>query len=154
MVDMQFGTMFADYIYSQKERLFIEKSKNTGKLRYVYLDHDLILTLRPNPGFFTISIRAGSILNKLEKTKLINGIMVLSEVAEYIQKGRNVFAKHVINPSLNILPFQELYICDENRKLLAVGKAVLSGRDMLFLNRGIAVKVRHGIESKSKKVHL
>ncbi len=36
-------------------------------------------------------------------------------------------------------------------KVLAVGKAILSGREMKFFERGVAVRVRRGRAEKAKK---
>ncbi|MEX2682067.1 MAG: PUA domain-containing protein [Candidatus Sigynarchaeota archaeon] len=141
---MQFGKHAATFLQDNKARINIERSKNTHKIRFIYLDGDLIFVLRPEEGFFSISIPGARILNSLERDMLINGIKVIDDVAEFIKDGKNVFAKHVVDPSLAIRPAQELYVCDGKRDVLAVGKAIISGRDMHYFKRGVAVSIRHG----------
>ncbi|NMC05136.1 MAG: pseudouridine synthase [Candidatus Lokiarchaeota archaeon] len=140
----QFGKHLATFLQQNRARLAIERSKNTGKVRFVYLDTNLILVLRPEEGFFSLSIPGARVLNSLERDAMLNGITVLDDVAEFIKAGKNVFAKHVVNPSPSIQPAQELYVCDGKREVLAVGKAILSGRDMCYIKRGVAVSTRHG----------
>ena len=142
----QFGPQVAAFLHENRDRLAIERSKNTNKIRYVYLDGTLVLVLRPEEGFFSLSIAGAAIVNDLENERPINGIMVPNDVAEFIKSGKNVFAKHVLDPWPGIRPAQELYVCDEQRTVVGVGKAILSGNDMRFFKRGMAVKVRHGIE--------
>lgn len=145
MAARQFGKHVAEFLHANRERLAIERSKNTGKIRYIYLDGTLVLVLRPEEGFFSLSLEGATIVNGLELERPINGIMVPNDVAEFIKDGKNVFAKHVLDPWPGIRPAQELYVCDEKRNVVGVGKAILSGNDMRFFKRGMAVKMRHGI---------
>jgi len=39
----------------------------------------------------------------------------------------------------------EVIVADENNRVLAVGRAVLSSEEMTSFKRGVAVKVRRGI---------
>ena len=64
---------------------------------------------------------------------------------KYIRKGRNVFAKHVKDADPEIRPGSEVIIVDEEDNLLAVGKAILNGKEMIAFKSGIAVKVRRGV---------
>ena len=146
----QFGKHVAAFLHDNRARIGIERSKNTGKIRFVHLDGELVLVLRPEEGFFSLSIPGARILYGLERDAMLNGIEVLDDVAEFIKDGKNVFAKHVVNPSATIQPSQELYVCDSKREVLAVGKAILSGRDMRYVKRGVAVSTRHGARKAGK----
>lgn len=148
MASRQFGPVFSRFLGENRDRMTVERSRNTGKVRYVHLDGKMILVLQPNDGFFRLTLDGAEILNGLEKEKMVNGITVMNDVAEFIDDGRNVFAKHVVQASVTIRPSQELYVCDEGRDLLAVGKAILSGRDMQHFTRGVAVQVRHGKKAR------
>lgn len=144
----QFGDGFGQHVESVAKAgmLSVKHSRKTGKLRYVYDGDDLLLVSRPTDGYFSMSLHAARIINEIEikEGTMVNGVKVLTEVSEFIRKGRNVFAKHVVDPSPQIRPLQEIYVTDEQRTLLAVGKALLSGNDMAWFSSGIAVKVRHG----------
>lgn len=153
MAARQFGMQFAGFLNKHRDQLSIERSKNTGKIRYVYLDGTLVLVLRPEEGFFSLSLAGAAIVNELETERPINGIMVPDDVAEFIKDGKNVFAKHVLDPWPGIRPAQELYVCDEKRNVVAVGKAILSGKDMKFFKRGMAIKIRHGINDGTSETN-
>jgi len=61
-----------------------------------------------------------------------------------VAEGRNVFAKHVVEADPEIRSGDEVIVVDERDILVAVGKAVLSGEEMVAFSRGIAVKTRIG----------
>jgi predicted RNA-binding protein (TIGR00451 family) len=70
--------------------------------------------------------------------------MVQSDVAEFIRKGGDVFAKHIARAAETIRPSDEVIVVDESGVLLGVGSALLSGNDMKYFRRGVAVRVRRG----------
>lgn len=146
---LQFGDKFGDWFSARASHMKIERSRKTGKVRYVYHQDKLLLVARPTDGYFSPSIEGGMILREVDGDRMENGVTVLSEVAEFIKDGKNVFAKHVVDPPATIRPLQEVYVCDEAGNVLAVGKTILSGRDMVHVDRGVAVKTRHGINKKS-----
>ena len=74
-------------------------------------------------------------------------VEVTPEVAEFIGKGKNTFAKHVIAADPGIRSGDEVMVVSENDSLLATGSAMLSGAEMLEFNYGVAVKVRQGRSS-------
>ncbi|MBD3187360.1 hypothetical protein GF325_11060 [Candidatus Bathyarchaeota archaeon] len=147
LVRMQFGEPFGAWLESSIDTMKVERSMKTGKIKYLHGSNGIFLVLRPTDGFFTLTIDAAILLNELEANAMENGITILTEVASFIKDGRNVFAKHVVNPNPGIQPLQELYVCDEERNVLAVGKAIISGTEMATLSRGVAVKTRHGIDA-------
>jgi len=59
-------------------------------------------------------------------------------------KGGDVFAKHIVNAPDTIHPSDEVIVTDETGQLLGVGSALLSGSDMNYFGRGVAVRVRRG----------
>ena len=140
----QFGTRFSTWLREHLDGIHVEHSRKTGKIRYVRAVETLLLVLRPVDGFFSLSVDGARVLATLEREVMENGIVVLDEVAEFIKKGKNVFAKHVVNAPMTLRPSQEVYVTDGHGTVLAVGKSVLSGRDMMHFDRGVAVKVRHG----------
>ncbi len=142
IANYQFGkgagkTMFPDGVR-------ILHSQETGRIRYIFLKEDLIATSRPTDGLFSLTIEGGSRLLSIKPNKC--WVQVQSDVAEFIAKGRSVFAKHVVNCDLNIRPREEVVVIDNQRKVLAVGKAILTGKEMLAFQQGVAVRVRHGLD--------
>ncbi|MEM3292633.1 MAG: PUA domain-containing protein, partial [Saccharolobus sp.] len=64
------------------------------------------------------------------------------------REGRNVFAKHVIAVDSSIRSGDEVIIVNENDKLIALGKAKLSGEEMLEYKKGVAVYVKRGVNDE------
>ena len=101
-------------------------------------------TLRPTDGMFSLTIHGAKRLARgINSPRL--WVKVSNEAAPFIAQGRSVFAKHVIAADREIRPQEEVIVLNED-KVIAVGKAVLTGREMTAFKRGVAVRVRKGIE--------
>lgn len=120
-------------------------SRRTGRIRHIYLEGQLLATLRPRDGLFSITIYGAERLKAVLKP-LQSRVVAWEEVEEVIRSGRNLFARHVVAADEEVRPGSEVMVTTRDDDLLAVGKAVLSGREMLAFKRGVAVKVRRGIE--------
>jgi uncharacterized protein with predicted RNA binding PUA domain len=71
-------------------------------------------------------------------------VTVQNAVSKYIAAGGDVFAVHVVKVDHEVRAKDEVIAIDEDRHVLAVGRAVLSSSEMLAFKTGVAVKVRHG----------
>jgi uncharacterized protein with predicted RNA binding PUA domain len=121
-------------------------SKNTGRIRYVSQNGNLLVTLRPNDGKFTLTITGAK--------KIIEGkrdfpyfVKVNSESAESVSQGRNVMAKHVLDQGVIVKPGDEVIVIDETGNVVGVGKSMLTKKETSVFKVGVAVKVRRGSES-------
>lgn len=138
IANYQFGVGCGEVIFPEKVK--ITYSKNTGRIRHIYLDNILLATLKPTNGLFSITLAGGSRLLLCPSFKSI--VKVKDEVAEFITKGRSLFAKHVLEADESIRPGEEVVIINSNKKIVGVGKAILNGREMLVFKTGVAVKIR------------
>jgi predicted RNA-binding protein (TIGR00451 family) len=120
-------------------------SRRTGRIRHIFLEGQLLATLRPRDSLFSLTIYGAERLKAVLKP-LQSRVVAMKEVEEVIRSGRNLFARHVVTADEEVRPGSEVMITTRDDDLLAVGKAVLSGREMLAFKRGVAVKVRRGIE--------
>lgn len=77
-------------------------------------------------------------------------VKVQEEAAPFIAEGKSLFAKHVMDADEEILPHEEVIVINEENEVLAVGKALLSGREMKAFKRGVAVRVRRGAAEVKK----
>ncbi len=77
-------------------------------------------------------------------------VKVQEEAAPFIAKGKSLFAKHVMDADEEIRPHEEVMVINEENEVLAVGKAMLSGREMKAFKRGVAVRVRRGAAEVKK----
>lgn len=123
--------------------VMIVHSRRTGRIRHVYGDGKLLATLRASDGMLALAIEGAKLLMKSKRFK--NVVTVQIDVSKFIKNGRNVFAKHIVQANSSIRPEDEVIVIDEKGDLLATGRAFLSGEEMLFFKRGVAVRVRHGI---------
>jgi len=124
-------------------------SRRTGRIRHIYLNHELLATLRPTDGMFSLTVAGARRLMKgLKPSRL--WVKVQKDAEPFIAKGKSVFAKHVTDADNKIQPQEEVVVIGENQKVLAVGKAVLTGREMKAFKHGVAVKVRRGVSEEVK----
>jgi predicted RNA-binding protein (TIGR00451 family) len=98
---------------------------------------------------FSLTVEGAKRLLKSSKSSRL-WVKVQEDVEPFIAQGRSVFAKHVIDADEEIRPQEEVIITSEDNQVLAVGKAVLTGREMKAFKRGVAVKVRRGIKEEVK----
>ena len=146
--DYQFGTDITDILFGELDKIRIERSKNTNKIRYIYYHNNLMLALRPTNGFFTLSFfSAKKIIEKTKAPRL--RIIVLTEISEFIEKGRNVFCKHVVEIDDKLRPMDEVIVVNQNDKLLGIGRLKIPFKYITIFKRGIAVDIRKGILSKN-----
>lgn len=146
VADYQFGKGIGAKLFP--ENVEIIRSKRTGRIRYVYLNGKRLATLRPTDGLFSLSILGATrIVENANSAKCL--VAVRDGVSEFIAEGGDVFAKHVVKADGDIRPKDEVIVVDERGEVLAVGRAVLSGEEMIAFTRGVAVKVRRGFVEES-----
>ena len=143
VADYQFGACCGEELFPDGVKAV--KSRKTGKVKGIYLGNDLLATLKPSDGLLAMST-AGAI-------RLANAIpppryrvAVIDDVVEFIKEGRNLFAKHVMECDPDIRPGEEVIVTDSKGKVIAVGRAALTGEEMKRYKIGQAVKIRRGEE--------
>jgi 7-cyano-7-deazaguanine tRNA-ribosyltransferase len=147
VANYQFGRNVGEALFTKETR--IECSRRTGRIRHIYTGKRFIATLRPKDGYLALSLHGAELLlSKLKEPP--NIVVVQTDVSDFIKTGGDVFAKHIVQADENLRPAEEAIVTDENGGLLAVGRAELSGIDMKFFKRGVAVKVRRGIDEQTK----
>ena len=142
LANFQFGNRIGETLFP--EEIEVTHSKRTGRMREIYLNNEVIAIYRPRDGLFSLSLAGAR--RVLEKNKDLPFEVVLEDIAvEFVSKGKSLFAKHVIESDMNIRPKDEVIIVNKKGELIAVGKATLSGTEMLSFKKGIAARVRSGI---------
>lgn len=141
IADYQFGKNVGVNLFP--EEVHIEYSPRTGRIRFISLNNERLATLRPTDGLLSLSIKAAKFV--AENTPFAKCfVTVKNDVAEFIVKGGDVFALHVVKADSEIRAKDEVIVKDEAGNVLAVGKAQLSSIEMHAFKTGVAVKVRHG----------
>ncbi|HDH07140.1 MAG TPA: pseudouridine synthase [Thermoproteales archaeon] len=123
----------------------VQKSGKTGRLKHVYLNGKMIFSLRATDGFLIFSLEGARLFLKAVPPPS-SRVVVMPEVAPFIARGRNLFSKHVVRADENIRPSEEVIVVTPEDNLVAIGRALLAGWEMVKARRGIAVKIRKGVK--------
>jgi len=143
IADYQFGRGAGRALFPDSCKFLL--SPTTGKVRQIKDKGVRIATLKADSGLFTLSIEGARRLHIAFRYPKLR-VVVLKDVAEFIAEGRSVFAKHVVDVDPSIRANDEVIVVDEDDNLLATGRAVLSAKEMIEFERGVAVAVRQGIK--------
>jgi len=147
IADYQLGKGAGKALFSTKVHVVF--SRRTGRIRHIYLSHELLATLRPTDGMFSLTVAGAKKLTKgLKPSRLWVKVQKVAE--PFIARGKSVFAKHVVDADNEIRPQEEVIVIGESNQVLAVGKAVLTGKEMKAFKHGVAVKVRRGVSEEVK----
>jgi predicted RNA-binding protein (TIGR00451 family) len=146
VADYQFGRDAGKKLFP--DEINIVYSKNTGKIRHIHLKKELLATLRPTTGLFVLTLAGAKRLNS-EVKPMRHWVKIMDDAEPFVAKGRSVFAKHVIDADEEIRPNEEVVVINGKSEVLAVGRALLSGKEMKEFRRGVAVRVRRGVAEKS-----
>ncbi|MBS7627912.1 tRNA-guanine transglycosylase, partial [Candidatus Bathyarchaeota archaeon] len=141
IADYQFGSGVGRALFP--DGVEVELSKATGRIRRVWLGKQLLATIAPKDGFLRLRfLGALRLHNALAPPSYRVVLKEDLEVEEIVAKGGNVFAKFVDRCDPRIIPREEVLVTDSRDKLLAVGQALLSGKEMTIFRHGQAVKTR------------
>jgi len=146
VADYQFGKDVGAKLFPDTVRIVY--SKNTGKIRHIHLNEEMLATLRPTTGLFALTLAGAKRLVR-EVNPLCYWVKIQDDVESFLAKGRSAFAKHVTDADPEIRPHDEVLVINSRNEVLAVGRALLSGTEMKAFSRGIAVRVRRGVTEKS-----
>ena len=141
IADYQFGKGVGTMLFP--DNIEIQYSPRTGRIRFINLNGERLATLRPTDGVLSLSIKAAVFM--AEKTPFAKCfVTVQNEVSKFIAAGGDVFAVHVVKVAEEVGAKDEVIALDEDGKVLAVGRTMLSSEEMKAFKTGVAVKVRHG----------
>ena len=146
IANYQFGGGVGRKLFPSEVRIVY--SKRTGRIRHIYLGEKMLATLRPTDGFFSLTITGAKRIMELTKPQKL-WVRIQEEAEPFIAKGKSVFAKHIVDADEEIRPQEEMIVVNKKGEVLAVGKAMLSGKEMKTFGRGVAVRVRRGVAEES-----
>lgn len=142
----------ADYLFDKDvgKALFpegIKVVKTLGRIRQVWLGGEILCSIRASDGFIVLNRRGAELIHSALKPPRLR-VTVNDDAAPFVAQGKTVFAKHVVAADPEIRPAEEVLVVDCRDRLLASGKALLSGEEMLKFEVGKAVQVRRGLGSE------
>lgn len=142
-LDALFGNGVSKYLPKNIEMTF---SRKTGRMKTVTHDGKLLCTLRIDGGL-AITPYFAQILLKSKKFKE-NCLEINQDAAPFVKEGKSVFCKHVVWCGKNVQIASDTPVLYKD-KVIAVGKAVLSYEMISDFNRGMAIRVRDSLKSRS-----
>src|SRR5512136_2495288 len=142
IADYQFGAGIGPGLFPEGCTFTLS---TTGRIRQVLYEGTRLATVRASDGRLTLGT-AGA--KRLQAVLPAPGyrVVIRDDVAEFVAKGKNTFAKHVIAADPAIRAGDDVLVVAGNDRLIACGAAVVSGAEMLAFNYGVAVRVRQGSE--------
>jgi len=142
VADYQFGPGAGEALFPAGVEVL--RSRRTGRIKHVKHEGKLLATVRASDGQLALTIHGARRLLPFLRGRYV--VVVSEEAAPFVARGKSAFAKHVLKADPEIRPGDEVLVVAPSGELLAVGKAVLAGQEMLSFKRGVAVKVRAGVE--------
>ena len=145
-LDALFGNGVSKQLPKDIELIF---SRKTGRIRTVSHKGKLLCTLRIDGGL-AISPYFAQILLK-SKAFRENCVEINRDAAPFVESGRSVFCKHVIWCGKKVCISADTPVLFKNQ-VIAVGKAILSSEMISDFDRGVAVKIRDSLKSRSEEI--
>jgi uncharacterized protein with predicted RNA binding PUA domain len=111
----------------------------------------LVATLRTDGGL-ALTVFGAQELSKIKSFRA-NCVIPSQEALPFVSEGRSLFCKHVQWCGSNIKPGSDVAILesyDTNIKIVATGVALFGSALMNRYERGVAVKIREGIKSRTR----
>jgi len=143
ILNYQFGDNVGGRIIEKYgNRIKIEISRNTGRIRRVYIDDRLFGTIEPTTGFIIPTFFGGEIIKEfLEYPKY--RVVISDEAVPFVIMGKSVFCKFVLDLDERILPEDVVLVVNKTDDLIAIGVAKLSATEIKSFKKGVAVKIKH-----------
>ncbi len=117
--------------------------KTRGRIRQVWLGDEILCSIRASDGFIVLNRKGAELMHAALKPLRLR-VVVSDDAAPFVAQGKTVFAKHVVAADPEIRPAEEVLVVDSRDRLLASGKALLAGEEMIAFKIGKAVVVRRG----------
>jgi uncharacterized protein with predicted RNA binding PUA domain len=138
IANYQFGKGAGDILFPDNVEF---QMSTTGKVRQILLDNNRLATVRAHDGMLTLGMTGAKKLHELIRFPG-HRVVVNSDSAPFVVKGKSAFAKHVVAADPEIRAGEEVLVVDENDNLLATGKTTLCTIEMLAFKKGMAVEIR------------
>jgi len=148
VAEYQFDYNVAECLFLKGEDIYIQRSPSTKKIRYIYVQNNnklnLYLVLRAQDYLFSLTLLSANKI-RICSNKPKFRVIISDEAKEFISRGYNVFAKHVIDVDRSLRAGDEVIVVDKNDELVGLGRLKISGEELLEYKRGIAVNIKKGV---------
>lgn len=142
IADYQFGRGAGAALFPPDNLPSVQRS-SSGRPTQLHAEDGRLVTLGQD-GRFTLGFAGGRRLREALSAPSYR-VAIDDESLPFVSEGANTFARFVRKADSTIRPHDEvLVVHEENDRLLAVGRAELSGEAILDFETGVAVSVREG----------
>ncbi|MFH1774476.1 MAG: DUF5591 domain-containing protein [Methanobacteriota archaeon] len=124
LCDFQFGRGSGEYLVPRDAAV---------RGRQIFLGNEQVAAVNPNNGFLVLSLLGGKLLGEYEK---------YSVEISFKPTTNSIFCVGVDEADKDIRPAGEVIVI-HGREVVGVGKAMLSGVEMVRAKKGLAVSLRH-----------
>lgn len=143
LADVQFGKGVGEILFPN--RTVVKKSAKTGRTRYAFVDGELVASVRTSDGHLTLTARGAK--TAYSSGKLVSYVVVNKEGEVACLQGKDIPARSVVEVG-DILAGDEVVVVG-SKGVIGIGRALLSGEEMLRFDKGVAVKVRKHIDEEA-----
>jgi uncharacterized protein with predicted RNA binding PUA domain len=130
-------------LFPDLEELTVHRS-SSGRVRQVHVDDSHLVSVGTD-GRLTLGLAGGRRLVD-ELSSPTARVIVGDESAPYIRDGRSAFAKFVRTVDPAIRAKDEVAVVHHDGALLGVGRAELDANAITEFDRGVAVRLRAGVD--------
>lgn len=119
----------------------IKKSRRTGRIRWIYRGKELIASVRASDHMIIPKkYLAERLKEKFGYPKL--RVVVDDEAVPFVSEGKSVFARFVVGVDQDLRANDEVLVVSREDEFIRTGTLVLSPREAVDFDRGVAVRVR------------
>lgn len=143
IADYQFGSGAGEALFPDFDEITVRRS-SSGRIRQLHIE-DLHLVSVGTDGRLTLGLAGGRrLLDGLSEPTA--RVVVGDESAPFIREGRSAFAKFVRAVDPAVRARDEVAVVHHDGTLLGVGRAELDAESMKAFDRGVAVRLRAGVD--------
>jgi phosphoadenosine phosphosulfate reductase len=148
VVDDQFGEGCGTALLPEGKLVLMNKIPGLDRMDEVILDGEVVGTMRYDLGRgFTFVGRMGAA--RALQSRVTKGFVIASDDAvPFVLQGLNLLVPGVKDADQFIMAGNEVVVLTEDKKAVCTGMARMSGRQMLTVEKGMAVKARWQADPK------
>jgi archaeosine-15-forming tRNA-guanine transglycosylase len=142
LLDFMYDPPVGQTITSQP--ISIEFSKTNKRIKGIYNENKLTAIQRQD-GYILLE-KHGLVLLSRANVKLSKAVVIKDLAKPFVINGKDVFAKHIKNFVGDHYLGEDVIVVSDDGKPIACGQLLLLPTEVKFFKRGVAVKIRVGLE--------